>query len=223
MKRRFRTTAQLLRVRDVFDEWAQNGRAEGMERGHGPIARQAFDALEVSAGERFLDIGCGNGYAVRWAAQVAPSVNALGLDVATQMIALARDSTIGLPNARFRRGGFPMTELPQGQFHAVLSVEAFYYLPDVAAGLRAVHALLAPGGRFGCVVDHYAENPASHSWSTDLGVPMHLLSGEEWQQLFVDAGFAPVQQRHLRESLVPGQRSTWKHTQGSLFTLAIRP
>lgn len=221
--RRFRTTHQLLRVRDVFDEWAESGRAQGMEQGHGPAARRAFDALDLASGERFLDVGCGNGYVVRWAAQVAPSVDALGIDVSAQMIALARELTSGMPNARFRRGSFPLIELEPGRFDAIFSMEVFYYLPDLAAGLRSVRELLAPGGRFACVVDYYRENQASHTWPEDLGVPMHLLSADEWCQAFAEAGLDVVRQDRLCTPHVPGTPVVWKHTMGSLFTLGRRP
>lgn len=48
-------------VRQLFDRWAEQGRAEGMEKSHGPSARAAFERLEVGPGQHFLDIGCGNG------------------------------------------------------------------------------------------------------------------------------------------------------------------
>ena len=55
----------------MFDEWALVGRAEGMERGHGPYARRGFEFLDLSGTPmRYLDVGCGNGYTVRWAAAV---------------------------------------------------------------------------------------------------------------------------------------------------------
>src|SRR5690606_18870595 len=120
-------------------------------------------------GQHFLDIGSGSGYAVRWAAQVAPSVDALGLDVSAQMIALARASTTGLPNARFRRASFPQIDLEPHHFDAVFSMETFYYLADLPGGLAAVRELLVPGGRFACLVDYYRENTASHRWPDELG------------------------------------------------------
>jgi arsenite methyltransferase len=221
--RRFRNTDQLVRVRDVFDEWAENGRARGMEQGHGLAARRAFEALDLAPGQHFLDIGCGSGYVVRWAAQVAPSVDALGLDVSAQMIALARSSTSGLPNARFRRTSFPHGDLEPEHFDAIFSMEAFYYLPDLAAGLSAVRDLLVDGGRFACVVDYYGENAASHRWPDELGVAMHLLSAAEWRAAFEDAGLEVLRQERLRAPFVPGALLTWKHTEGSLLTLGRRP
>lgn len=221
--RRFRNTDQLLRVRDVFDELAESGQAAGLERGHGLAARQAFDALGVGPGHHFLDIGCGNGYVVRWAAQAAPSVDALGIDVSAQMIALARALTSGQPNARFRRGSFPQIDLKASHFDAIFSMEVFYYLPDLAVGLKAVSQLLAPGGRFACVVDYYQENVASHPWPEEMGVAMHLLSAAEWRTAFQDAGLEVLLQERLRAPYAPGALVSWQHTEGSLFTLGQRP
>lgn len=221
--RRFRTTDQLLRVRDVFDELAETGRASSPEHGPGVTARRAFDALGVAPGQHFLDIGCGSGYAVRWAAQVAPSVDALGLDVSAQMIALARALTSGLPNARFRRASFPQIDLEPHHYDAIFSMETFHYLADLPAGLEAVRELLVPGGRFACVVDYYRENAASHGWPEELGVAMHLLSAAEWRAAFEDAGLEVVQQERLHAPHVPGTPQTWKHTEGSLLTLGRWP
>lgn len=123
-------------VRAVFDDWARRGRAEGMERGHGPVARQAFERLNVGAGDRYLDVGCGNGYTVRWAAAVEPSVEALGVDVSTEMIALARHQTEAA-NARFLSGAFPHAEVAAGSVDALFSMEVFYYLPDLHPPLAA--------------------------------------------------------------------------------------
>jgi SAM-dependent methyltransferase len=221
--RRFRNTDQLLRVRDVFDELAESGKAAGMERGHGVAARQAFEALAVGPGHHFLDIGCGNGYVVRWAAQVAPSVDALGIDVSAQMIALARALTSGQPNARFRRGSFPQIDLAAGHFDTIFSMEVFYYLPDPVVGLKTVSQLLAPGGRFACVIDYYQENVDSHGWPEKMGVAMHLMSSAEWRAAFEDAGLEVLQQERLRTPHPPGAPVTWQHTEGSLFTLGQRP
>jgi cyclopropane fatty-acyl-phospholipid synthase-like methyltransferase len=56
------------RVRTVFDGWARDGSADRMESSHSPFVRQAFDTLPLNRRSWYLDIGCGNGYTVRWAA-----------------------------------------------------------------------------------------------------------------------------------------------------------
>jgi len=206
------------RVRAVFDDWAKRGRAEGMERGHGPAARMAFERLEVTPGARYLDVGCGNGYTVRWAAAVDPSVTAVGVDVSAEMIARARELSKDAPNASFHATAWP-PEDRVGTFDAVFSMETFYYVPDLAAGLRAVRDSLAPGGRFACVVDYYAENPESHDWPEALGVSMHLLDEVGWRRAFEEAGLAVLEQARLRPPPAPGKEPGWKQEVGSLLTL----
>ena len=211
------------RVREVFDAWADAGRAEGMEQGHGFAAKEAFGRLDLQAGQRYVDVGCGNGYTVRWAAEVVgPEGRAVGLDLSSRMVARAKMASGEHPNTAFHQVTFPAHPLEPGTYDAVFSMETLYYLPDIIPGLEAIHALLRPEGRFACVVDYYFENPASHSWPEDLGCPMNLLSMRAWRAAFQQVGFDVVEQACLQHPLVAGEEPTWKHEQGSLLTLGIR-
>ena len=208
-------------VGDLFDEWARNGRAEGMERSHAPAARMAFERLKLRRDGRYLDIGCGNGYTVRWAAAAAPEGLAVGMDLSVEMIALARGLAPTLSNVEFVAGGFPDVVPPGAPFDAIFSMEVFYYLPDLDAALRGVRDLLRSGGHFACVVDYYGENSASHSWPSDLGVPMRLLDSAGWADAFLRAGLPVIEQKRLRPPR--GQASAeWKTIEGSLMTLGRR-
>lgn len=205
-------------VRKVFDAWALAGRAEGMEKGHGPAARAGFDALAVGPGTRYLDIGCGNGYTVRWAAQAGAT--ALGVDISPEMIARATDLSAG-QTARFLVSAFPDDQMEAGSLDAIFSMEVFYYLEDLDRALKRVYELLAPGGRFACVVDFYAENTASHDWPRELGVHMTLRSERGWRLAFEGAGMTVALQRRVR--LTPDETSSpWKVTNGSLLTVGQR-
>lgn len=207
---------QLEQVRTLFDRWAETGRAEGMERGHGPTARKAFDRLGVRAGTRYLDIGCGNGYTVRWAAELGAT--AVGIDVSEKMIARAR--SLSPAGTRFIHAPYPLPILKAKSFDAIFSMEVFYYLPDVTWGVLSTARLLAPGGLFACVVDYYDENPASHSWPEDVGVKMNLLSERGWRDAMEQVGLEVVEQARLTD---PDADEAWKRDVGSLLTLARRP
>jgi SAM-dependent methyltransferase len=212
---------RVARVRDVFNDWAVRGRATAMAESHAPVARRAVDALGLERTSWFLDIGCGNGYAVRWAADAAPEGHAIGLDVAPEMIALARQLSTEHPNAEFRVARFPEHGLPHDRFDAIFSMEVFYYLPDLDAALAATLQLLRPGGRFACAVDYYGENTASHSWPADLGVEMTLLDALGWRGAFARAGFGSVRQERIRVGQTD-PRDAWKETEGSLLTIGVR-
>ncbi len=211
------------RVQAIFDDWAGRGRAEGMERGHGFSARVGFERLGLESGDRYLDVGCGNGYTVRWAAAlVGDDGHAVGLDLSEAMVERAREASNGLANVAFHQAAFPQHGLEHGSFKGIFSMEVLYYLEDVEAALREIHALLQPGGRFACLVDYYRENPGSHSWPDDLGCPMTLLSMQGWQGAFEQAGFEVLEQQCVQYPLEPGEEPSWKHTQGSLLTLGRR-
>ena len=57
---------------DVFSEWADIGKDEGMEKGHAPAVQEiltaAFDVISTESIQRgfsAIDAGCGNGWVVR--------------------------------------------------------------------------------------------------------------------------------------------------------------
>lgn len=208
-------------VRALFDDWARTGRSDTMAASHGPSARPAFDRLPLRADSWFLDVGCGNGYAVRWAAERAPQGKAVGIDLSSAMVEHARALSTGFSNVEFHRSEFPEASLPAGRFDAIFSMEAFYYLDDLEKGLRRVTELLAPGGTFVCVVDYYAENTASHPWPREVGVSMRLHSALGWKKRFEAAGMTVVEQGRIR---VPSEQASaaWKTKQGSLLTVGRR-
>ena len=215
------TTGNRDKVRDVFDDWAASGRADRMATSHSPAARPAFDRLRLKDGERYLDVGCGNGYTVRWAAETC--ARATGLDMSPNMIARARELSATIGNVDYLVSPFPDDgALPAASFDAVFSMEVLYYLDDLGSAVRRVRELLRPGGRFACVVDFYAENTASHGWPDDLGVPMTLRSARGWRLEFEENGFEVVEQERLRQpDFASDPDSRWKSVEGSLLTLGV--
>lgn len=213
---------RIARVRDVFEDWADHGRAEGMAESHVPFVRPVFDALPLPPDGTYLDIGCGTGYTVRWAAEAAPAGRAVGIDASPAMIALARERAAGLPNASFHVASFPDDHpVPPGSCDVIYSMEVFYYLPDLRAGLAEVRRLLRPGGVFACQVDFYEENVASHGWPEDMGIEMTLLGEPGWRTAFEAAGLEVTEQYRVR--LEPEEASSpWKATEGSLVTVGRR-
>lgn len=215
---------QIVRVRDVFEDWAKSGRGQGMAESHTPFVRPVFEELPLPTDGSYLDIGCGNGYTVRWAARSAPDGRAVGLDVSRRMIALARERSAGLPNAEYHVATFPNDHpLEPGSFDVIYSMEVFYYLPDLGEGLDEVRRLLCPGGAFACQVDFYEENAASHSWPEDVGLEMTLLSEAGWREAFEAAGLEVTYQYRVRLGEDEAPESSWKATEGSLVTLGRRP
>lgn len=181
-------------VREEFDRWADAGRGEEMARGHGDVTAQALDLLAVQPNDRALDVGCGTGWAVAELRARGASF-AVGTDLSPRMLRrAARDDRAAFVQAS--AGALPFCD---ASFTAILSVEALYYTKDLGKALREVRRVLAPGGRFVCVVDLYRESPACDAWVRELAVPVHVLSATEWTDALRDAGFENASHRFIRD------------------------
>jgi len=204
--------------RTMLDDRAHRGRADHYR----PFASQALERLPLKRDSWFLEIGCGVGYAVCWAARAAPDGRSVGLDPSEAMIARARQCCVGLPNADFHVAHFPeLHTLPYDRFAVIFSMSAFPFFPDLRAALIETRRLLEPGGTFACLVDCYGENVASRHLDEDLGIPPHLLDTAGWREAFALAGFVDLRQDRLR--LAPDDApDSWATTEGSLLTLGRR-
>jgi SAM-dependent methyltransferase len=104
------------------------------------LAGGVFDLLAPRAGERILDLGCGDG--VLTAKIAASGAEVVGVDSSPSMIeaaqALGLDARVG--NAE---------SLPfESEFDAVFSNAALHWMRNQAAVLAGVHRALKPRGRF---------------------------------------------------------------------------
>lgn len=203
-------------VRNLFDDWAKKGRAEGMEKGHGKTAGPLLSGLRYEGGVRFLDLGCGNGWAARFAAE--NGARSRGIDASPEMVKLANELARKkkLP-ARFQTGDFADLPFDDNSFDVVWSMEALYYAPDPDEVIREVQRILQPGGTFHVLMDYYQENEASHSWPTDTGVSMVLRTEDEWAQALQDAFFQDIQIARLKASEKDAGDDAWKATEGTFY------
>jgi SAM-dependent methyltransferase len=132
-------------ISQTFDAWAESGRAERMEEGHGDVVRQVIARMPVRAGDKILDLGCGNGWATRILARTAPGVSAVGIDVAPAMVTRAEQQTSYTIRARYEVAAIEALPFADGSFQRIFSMEAIYYSPDLVARSRGVRARAGTG------------------------------------------------------------------------------
>ena len=96
-------------IRTVFDTWATNGRAEGMEQGHGDVVAQVVGQMGIRPGMQSLDLGCGHGWATRLLGKAAPGATAIGVDVSPAMIAKATGTSLLQIDKQY--GHFAVTDM----------------------------------------------------------------------------------------------------------------
>jgi trans-aconitate methyltransferase len=107
---------------------------------HG-LAGGVLEWLAPQAGERLLDLGCGDG---QLTARIAASgANVAGLDASAQMVAAARARGIAVDE-----GSAESMPFADRAFDAVFSNAALHWVRDQEAMLAEVRRVLRPGGRF---------------------------------------------------------------------------
>ena len=179
-------------LREEFNRWAEAGRGEGMEEDHLPIVLPVLDRMNLARDENVLDVGCGAGWLVRLIAERVPEGRVIGMDISDEMVRRARRKYVAVENAMFVIGSVDEIPWDANFFTHAISVESAYYWPDPAGGLREIHRVLRDGGKAWILINFYLENMHSHQWAKQLATPAHLLSADEWEALFHDAGFTDI-------------------------------
>ena len=185
-----------------FNRWAEAGEGEKMEQHHLDITLKTLRLMDLRAGQRVLDLGCGAGWATRLLARAAAEdsigeTNVVGLDVSDEMIRLARETSREFSNIRFVVGS--ATQIPERDnfFDRVLSVESFYYYPDQGLALDEVFRVMAPGGRLFILINLYTDNEYSLQWVDKLKVPVHVRSAAEYVAMLQEHGFENAEFRQI--------------------------
>ncbi|HDQ44376.1 MAG TPA: class I SAM-dependent methyltransferase [bacterium] len=202
-------------AREVFDGWALDHHAEGMEKSHRRSVEQAFRLIPPSDGD-YLEIGIGNGYAIHhMAVNQYRRGRCFGLDISPNMVARAAERTRSLANVRIEAADFRhWMPPPETAFTCIFSMETFYYFEDIAAGIEKAVSLLCPSGILMILVNHYHENEASHSWPEDLSTPMTLWKAEQYLEAFEESGLRDLRQMRLQD----GEQAA-----GTLCTAGTKP
>jgi len=109
----------------------------------------------VRPGMHVLDLGSGTGYPALLAAQtVGPNGSVVGIDLAEQMLAVARRkaASLGLSNVTLRTGD--VTTLPFGaaSFDAATSRFCLMFLPELPRTVSEIARVLRPGAWFAASV-----------------------------------------------------------------------
>lgn len=120
-----------------FRDWV-----EYQESSSRAVWAEALDAVGVANGTKILDAGCGAGGALVMAGQRGAALS--GVDVSVNLITVARER---LPSADLRIGEIESLPFANGQFDAVISVNALQYAADPRLAMHELGRVCRSGGR----------------------------------------------------------------------------
>jgi len=162
-----------------------------------PIVEQrarTLAALELKAGERGLDVGCGLGiFVCEMARAVGAGGRVVGIDTSPDMIDAARERARSQElagRAEFAVGDAVRLDFPPASFDFLTAVQVYLYVKDVDAALAEARRVLRPGGRI-AIVD------------TDWDSCVWLTADRERHRRVMEARTRELGQPHLPPAL-PG-------------------
>ena len=204
-------------VSKKFDEWAINGKAESMEKGHGVNVLKFLKKTSFDKPFSFLDVGCGNGWVIRYISNMSTCKKAVGIDKSKKMIIQSNKKI------KNNKENFVCTDIETwkytGKFDYVFAMESIYYSDSIEKAIKKIFKLVKPGGKFFCGTDFYTENKATIKWANIMKIQMHLHSKKEWKEFFKNVGFITTtkQIKDLKSN------EKWKKEFGTLFIIGTKP
>ncbi len=114
-----------------------------------PVSADLLRTAHLQPGERVLDVACGTGVVTRLAAeQVGPAGSVTGVDIAPDMIEVAKSVPCAPgPTIAWHVGDATSLQLPDNSFDVVLCQMGLMFVPDRVAALVEMRRVLEPGGR----------------------------------------------------------------------------
>jgi ubiquinone/menaquinone biosynthesis C-methylase UbiE len=127
------------------------------------LGRRGMGELQLTPGQRALDIGCGTGQTtLALARAVGPQGAVLGVDISHPLLEVARRRAVkgGAANATFVEADAQTEGFEPASFDAAFSRFGVMFFADPVAAFRNIRSALKPGGRLAFVCWRMAsENP----------------------------------------------------------------
>lgn len=158
---------------------------------------------QLRPGEVVVDLGCGGGLDVFLAAaKVGPTGKAIGIDMTSEMLELARRNAArgknGQPitNVEFHQAMIDRLPLMESSVDCVISNCVINLAPDKPAVFREISRVLKPGGRL-AISDIALKKPLPAELGQDLLAFIGCIAGairiEDYRRQLQAAGFAAVE------------------------------
>lgn len=155
--------------------------------------KEFVEMLDLKAGQRVLDVGCGIGGGDFYMAENF-DVDVVGIDLSINMISFALERAIGRKcSVEFEVADCTTKYYPDSSFDVIYSRDTILHIQDKPALFRRFFKWLKPGGRV--LISDYCRSPGPPSsefgaYIQQRGYDLHDV--EAYGQMLKDAGFVDV-------------------------------
>jgi SAM-dependent methyltransferase len=199
--------------------WA--ARADRIDEGVAGYHDRFLAAAMIDATANVLDIGCGSGQATRDAARRATAGSALGVDLSSRMVELARGlaESQHVANATFQQADAQVHPFADQHFDIAISRHGAMFFGDAPAAFNNIARAVRPGGRLVLLSwQPLQRNEFISAFRTALAAgrelptpqpgapgPFSLSDPDQVRGLLTAAGFADVRLQGLSEPMYFGR------------------
>uniref|UniRef100_A0A3B1IYG4 phosphoethanolamine N-methyltransferase n=1 Tax=Astyanax mexicanus TaxID=7994 RepID=A0A3B1IYG4_ASTMX len=161
----------------------------------GPSTTKEFvDLLNLSPGQKVLDVGCGIGGGDFYMAKNF-GVEVLGMDLSGNMVEIAMERAVQekLPSVQFEVSDATKRIFPEGSFDVVYSRDTILHISDKLELFRKFHSWLRPGGKL--LISDYCcgEKPWTPAFQDYVNQRGYILyTPQRYGQFLEEAGFTKV-------------------------------
>ncbi|MXR41972.1 methyltransferase domain-containing protein [Halobaculum sp. WSA2] len=194
-------------VRDGYDGMAEDYRRERDEP-EAPLV-ESFLA-DLSAGDRLLDAGCGQGTPVL--NRVAGDVDSIGVDLSTSMLNLADDRT----DTALVRGDLTRLPVASNAVDAVTALHSVIHVPvsEHPTVFQEFARVVRPGGRLylTAAADEDGWSGANEDWLGAGELMAWSFPGlDRTREQLREAGFRVTDERVLDDTVADDDAGAWTH------------
>jgi ubiquinone/menaquinone biosynthesis C-methylase UbiE len=160
------------------------------------MQRRVIRLIDLRPGLRFLDVGCGTGWAVRHVAGLLHGAGKFyGVDISGHMIERARAQARGLENVHFYRTNAQQLPLETGCVDCAICTNSFHHYVDPPQVLAEIGRVLAVAGRL-YILDVTADDFLTR-WIDGRArrrerEHVKFYSSQEYRTMFVAAQLEPL-------------------------------
>jgi ubiquinone/menaquinone biosynthesis C-methylase UbiE len=150
---------------------------------------RTIERLGLQPGSRILDVCCGSGAsAIPAAEKVGPKGHVLGIDLAENLLELARTKAAkrALRNVEFRIGDILDLGLAKNDFDAAICGFGIFFVPDMTAAIRKLWNAVRPGGKLAITTwgPRFFEPATTAFWNSVREVRPDLYKGfNPWDRI----------------------------------------
>ncbi len=212
-----------VRMPDIWQISAEYDRrfSEGGFRETDSFYRWVLKRLSPVPGHSLLDVSCGEGHLLKWAAQLY-EMDGWGIDVSSVALQISRQN---LPQAKLVRCDGINLPFPDNTFHYITNLGSLEHYTNIPQGVKEMARVLKPEGKAAILLpnSYYLVDIIWLVWRTGYG-PSHqqtlerFATIEEWKETLQEGGIEVIH-TYRYNFCFPKSKSDWHWYQKRLSRL----